>query len=49
MVSDPAELHSVLTDEEQRDILRDTIIHFLSLDPLHPLASFFGHALSDLD
>lgn len=49
MMSDPAELHSVLTDDDQRELLRDTIIHFLSLGPLHPYASFFGQALSDLD
>jgi len=49
MVTDPAELHSVLTDDEQRELLRDTIIHFLSLDPFHPYALFLWQALSDLD
>ncbi|SEM39981.1 hypothetical protein SAMN05192583_0050 [Sphingomonas gellani] len=43
------DLHNVLTEDEQRLVLRDTVIHFLSLDPHHPLASFFGQALADLD
>ncbi len=48
-MSDHVELQSVLTEEEQHDILRDTVIHFLSFDPLHPYVDFFGQALSDLD
>jgi hypothetical protein len=43
------ELHNVLSEDEQREFLRETVIHFLSLDPHHPLASFFGRALADLD
>lgn len=42
------ELHSVLTEDEQRDLLRETIVHFLSTDPHHPFAQLLGQALSDL-
>lgn len=45
----PVELRSVLTRDEEREILRDTIIHFLSIDPHHPYAQLFGQALADLD
>lgn len=45
----PVELHSVLTEEEEREMLRDTIIHLLSIDPHHPYAQLFGQALADLD
>lgn len=45
----PVELHSVLTRDEERKMLRDTIIHFLSIDPHHPYAQLFGQALAGLD
>jgi len=48
-VSSPIDLHSVLTRDEQREMLRDTIVHFLSIDPHHPYAQLFGQALADLD
>ena len=44
----PIELHSVLTKAEQREMLRETIVHFLSIDPHHPFAQLLGQALSDL-
>jgi len=45
----PFELHSVLTEDEQREMLRESIVHFLSIDPHHPYAQLFGQALADLD
>ncbi|WP_156360949.1 hypothetical protein [Sphingomonas sp. Leaf257] len=48
-MNDGPELRNALTADEQRDILRETIIHFLKLDPHHPLASFFRQALADLN
>ena len=45
----PVELRSVLTRDEEREMLRDTIIHFLRIDPHHPYAQLFGQALADLD
>lgn len=45
----PVELRSVLTEDEEREMLRDTIIHFLSIDPHHPYAQLFGQALADLN
>lgn len=48
-MSEPIELQSVLSEDEQRDMLRETVIHFLSIHPLHPHASFFGQALADLN
>lgn len=47
-MSEPIDLQSVLTEEEQHDMLRETVIHFLSRDPLHPCVDFFGQALADL-
>ena len=47
-MSEPVELQSVLTEDEQRGILRETVIHFLSRDPLHPYVDLFGQALMDL-
>jgi len=43
------ELHSVLTENEQRELLRATVVHFLGIDPHHPYAQLFGQALADLD
>ncbi len=48
-MSSSIELHSVLTDDEQREMLRETIVHFLGIDPHHPYAQLFGQALADLD
>lgn len=48
-MSNPIELRSVLTRDEEREMLRDTIIHFLSIDPHHPYAQLFGQALADLE
>lgn len=45
----PVELRSVLTRDEEREMLRDTIIQFLSIDPHHPYAQLFGQALADLN
>ena len=44
----PIELQSVLTEDEQREMLRETIVHFLSIDPDHPFAQLLGQALSDI-
>ena len=43
------ELHSVLTQDEQREMLREAIVHFLGIDPHHPYAQLFGQALADLN
>jgi len=48
-MSNPIELRSVLTEDEQRELLRETIVHLLSIDPHHPYAQLFGQALTDLD
>ena len=44
----PIELHSVLTEDEQREMRRETIVRFLSIDPHHPFAQLMGQALSDI-
>lgn len=45
----PVELRSVLTRDEECEMLHDTIIHFLGIDPHHPYAQLFGQALADLN
>lgn len=47
-MSNPIELRSVLTEDEQRELLRETIVHFLTIDPHHPFAQLLGQALSEL-
>lgn len=44
----PIELRSVLTENEQREMLRESMVHFLRIDPHHPFAQLLGQALSDL-
>jgi hypothetical protein len=48
-MSNPIKLYSVLTEDEQRELLREAIVHFLGIDPHHPYAQLFGQALADLD
>jgi len=46
--SDQNKLRSVLTEGEEREMLRDGIMHFLRIDPHHHYAQLLGQALADL-